>query len=210
MPAERAGEIDVGSREVQDLLSLLAERRVTVDPTLAIFEFIFTSFPGEIPPAFQHLYPRLPPRVQQFLVSGQGLTTDAAKREHYRRSFAAFLAMTRAAHERGVPILAGSDSLAGFVLHRELELLAAAGIPTGEVLQIATLNAAQAHRRDDLGVIAEGKLADLVLVDGDPAKDISAIRNIELVMKDGKLFYRDELYRAAGLADQHEVTLGRE
>jgi imidazolonepropionase-like amidohydrolase len=65
----------------------------------------------------------------------------------------------------GVPVVAGMDGLAGFTLHRELELYVQAGIPPVEVLRIATLGAATVmHRDNELGSVTPGKLADLVVI----------------------------------------------
>jgi imidazolonepropionase-like amidohydrolase len=68
------------------------------------------------------------------------------------------------------------------------------------VLQDATLNAARIMSMDkDLGSIAPGKLADLVLVDGDPTKNISDIRKTSLVIKDGVIYKPTELYTELGV-----------
>jgi imidazolonepropionase-like amidohydrolase len=99
-----------------------------------------------------------------------------------------------------VQIVAGTDTLPGFGLHRELELYHEAGIPAPEILQIATLRAAQVMKRDsELGSIQAGKLADLVLVAGDPTADISAVRNTKLVVKDGVVFDPARIYEAIGV-----------
>jgi imidazolonepropionase-like amidohydrolase len=121
--------------------------------------------------------------------------------QRYRESFRAFLEMIALMHRAGIPIVPGTDAMAGFALHHELELYERAGIPANEVMQIATLGAARVARREaDLGSIAPGKLADLVLVDGDPAARVSDIRNVELVMKDGVFYRPDELNQAVGIA----------
>jgi imidazolonepropionase-like amidohydrolase len=66
---------------------------------------------------------------------------------------------------------------------------------------MATLGSAQANRRaHELGVIAPGWLADLILVNGDPLADISAIRKVHRVMKDGRWYDSTALYRAVGVA----------
>jgi imidazolonepropionase-like amidohydrolase len=103
-------------------------------------------------------------------------------------------------HREGIPIVPGTDALAGFALHHELELYERAGIPANEVLQLATIVSARvAGREADLGSIAPGKLADMVLVDGDPAAHVGHIRNVDLVMKDGVLYHPDEMNRAVGV-----------
>src|SRR5260370_25475302 len=93
--------------------------------------------------------------------------------------------------------------MAGFALHRELELDVQAGLPPSRVLQNATFNAARIMKLDgDLGSISPGKLADLILVNGDPAANISDIRRTTLVMKDGIVHKPDELYSTIGVMPQ--------
>lgn len=89
-----------------------------------------------------------------------------------------------------VPILAGSDApnpgtAHGAALHRELELLVAAGLTPSQALAAATSAPAKAFRLDDRGRIAKGLRADLVLVDGDPTADITMTRAIAGVWKGG-------------------------
>lgn len=68
----------------------------------------------------------------------------------------------------------GTDQGSGCALHRELEVYNESGIPAAEVLRMATPTAAQVMKRDnELGSIAPGKLADMILVDGDPTTNIS-------------------------------------
>jgi imidazolonepropionase-like amidohydrolase len=75
-----------------------------------------------------------------------------------------------------------------------------AGIPPVEVLKIATWNAATVTRTlDSLGSVQPHKSADLILVDGDPTRNISDIRQISLVMKSGVVYFPAELYEAAGI-----------
>jgi imidazolonepropionase-like amidohydrolase len=110
------------------------------------------------------------------------------------------LAMTKRMYDAGIPILAGTDSTAGLMLHRELELEVEAGIPPAKALQIATFNAARLLKQDkDLGSIAVGKKSDFVLVEGDPAERISDIRRCRVVMKDGVLYNSADVYAAVGI-----------
>jgi imidazolonepropionase-like amidohydrolase len=86
------------------------------------------------------------------------------------------------------------------MLHRELELEVEAGIPPAKALQIATLNAARLLKQEnDLGSIAPGKRADLLLVEGNPAEHISDIRRCRLVVKNGALYESAGLYSAVGI-----------
>jgi imidazolonepropionase-like amidohydrolase len=103
----------------------------------------------------------------------------------------------------GVPIEAGTDALAGFALHRELELDVEAGIPAPEVLKLATLGAARIMGMEkDLGTVRQGKLADLALIDGDPSLRISDVRKTVLTVKDGVVYRPAELYRELGVKPQ--------
>jgi hypothetical protein len=101
----------------------------------------------------------------------------------------------------GVPMLAGSDTpnpwvIPGFGLHDELELLVQAGLTPLQALQSATLNPARfLGRIDDLGTVAMGKLADLLVLESNPLEDITSTRRIRAVVADGRLYRRDELDR---------------
>jgi imidazolonepropionase-like amidohydrolase len=94
--------------------------------------------------------------------------------------------------DAGVNVGFGTDSgatplrIAGFAEHRELKLLTEAGLTPLQAIQTATKNAAALLHLDDRGVIAPGKLADLLIVDGDPSKDITAVDNIDSVWRRGK------------------------
>ena len=84
--------------------------------------------------------------------------------------------------------------LAGFAYHRELMAMVYAGIPPADVLRAATINGARALGvADRLGTIEAGKLADLFIVHGNPLEDITSARNIELVIKDGRVYRPPEL-----------------
>jgi imidazolonepropionase-like amidohydrolase len=120
--------------------------------------------------------------------------------EQFRKSFTKMVELVGVMYRAGIPIEDGTDSMAGFAFHRELELDVMAGIPAERVLQNATLNSARIMSLDrDLGSIAAGKLADLTLVDGDPVANISDVRRTALVVKDGVLYRPAELYSALGV-----------
>lgn len=88
----------------------------------------------------------------------------------------------------------GTDQSNGAAVHRELELLVAAGITPREAIRIGTLNAARfLGKEETLGSITEGKIADMVLLDADPSTDIRNARRIRAVLKDGVLIDRSRL-----------------
>jgi hypothetical protein len=108
--------------------------------------------------------------------------------------------MLRRMAAAGVGILAGSDAsdepfvYAGAGLHEELALLVAAGLTPLQALQAATLSPARfLAATDTLGVVAPGKVADLVLLDADPLADIRNTRRIRAVVANGRLHDRAAL-----------------
>lgn len=78
--------------------------------------------------------------------------------------------------------------IAGFGDQRQLELLVEAGFTPEQAIKIASLNGANFLRQSDIGTIAVGSRADLVILRGDPSTDISNVRRVEWVMKDGVVY----------------------
>jgi imidazolonepropionase-like amidohydrolase len=109
-----------------------------------------------------------------------------------KQALATNMKNVKALFDAGVNIGFGTDSggtplrIAGFAEHRELKLLTDAGLTPLQAIQTATKNAAALLHLDDRGIIAPGKLADLLVVDGDPSKDISAVDNIDSVWRRGR------------------------
>ncbi|MFJ8010051.1 SAM-dependent methyltransferase [Streptomyces fagopyri] len=115
--------------------------------------------------------------------------------------FAHALGTTRRLHEAGVTLVAGTDAnnapgracpvVHGAALHRELELLVAAGLTPVEALRAATSAPARLFGLSDRGRIAPGLRADLLLVEGDPTTDITATRAIRRIWRRGVPFDRE-------------------
>ncbi|HYR28956.1 MAG TPA: amidohydrolase family protein [Thermoanaerobaculia bacterium] len=198
-PATRGADLDLESDVVRDFIAKLKARNVVVDPTAAVFEGMFTARTGQISPSFAMVAERFPPQVRRYLLTG-GLPVPEGMDERYRASFRKMLGLIAELHDAGVTVVAGTDGLAGFTLHRELELYVHAGISPVDALRIATLTAAEVAKRDkDLGTIEPGKLADFIIVDGDPTQRISDIRRVVTVVKDGKVFEPKAIYAEMGI-----------
>jgi imidazolonepropionase-like amidohydrolase len=201
-PGKRAAGLDLNSEPVNQFIALLKQHHTVIDPTMAIWEATYVDRPGNVSEIDAFMFDRLPLQVQRGAKAAvEALPTpDAATDQLYRASYANFVHMVTKLYESGVTIVAGTDQGTGYALHRELEIYNQAGIPAPEVLRMATLTAAQIMKRDaDLGSITTGKLADMILVSGDPTANISDIRKIDAVIKGGSVMYPAELYPAMGI-----------
>ena len=195
---DEAGKLDLDSQEVEDYIALFVENGVTIDPTAAIFMEQLTHLAGNPNPTFAPVIDHLPPNVARGYYKAdmdmRGMVDEWAA------SAVAQAAMIKKLHDNGVQIVPGSDNVAAFTIHRELELYAEAGISNADVLRIGSLDSARVVGVDDrTGSIKVGKDADLVLVEGNPLEDISAIRRATLVMKGNTAYKPDELYKAVGV-----------
>ena len=116
-----------------------------------------------------------------------------------KKEFAKDLQLVGAMQNAGVGILAGTDTsnpfcMPGFSLHDELALLVKAGLTPMQALQAATLNPARfLGREKDFGTVEEGKVADLLLLEGDPLDDIANTKKINAVVYGGRLMPRSAL-----------------
>jgi imidazolonepropionase-like amidohydrolase len=198
-PAKRTADLDLGSPQVREFIQLLRDHHVTLDPTLSVFESMFLDRPGIIAVGFRTVADRLPVHVRRGFLAGN-LPVPPGMDERYKASWKKMLAFIRELYLAGIPIEAGTDSMPGFSLHRELEIDVEAGIPAAEVLRLATLGAARIMGLEhQLGSVRPGKLADVVLIDGDPAARISDVRKTVLTVKDGVMHRPAELYGELGV-----------
>jgi imidazolonepropionase-like amidohydrolase len=197
--AERAREFTPDKPEVREFISFLKQQHTVLDPTMVAFEGLFCGDPTAITPGLEQIIPRFPPQVRRAMRSG-ALEVPKDKEAAYRESFPAMLRLLKALHDAGVTIIPGTDALAGYMLHHELELYVRAGIPAPEVLRMATLTSAEVMGANkDRGVIAAGKLADMILVDGDPTKNIRDLDKLATVIKNGNIYDPAAIEKALGI-----------
>ncbi len=199
LPAEQTGSIDFDSQEVREFIKLLKDKEITIDPTLSAFDFIKQQ-DGEMADPFASIAEHLPPDLQRSFKTGTMNIPDTATANRYKNSYNKMVELVGLLHQNGVTLVAGTDTLAGFGLHSELELYVKAGISPAKALQIATWSGAKVtNTLHDRGTIEVNKLADLIIIDGDPTTNIEDIRKISTVITNGKKIYPHELHIALGV-----------
>jgi hypothetical protein len=199
LPARKTADLDLDAPPVREFIALLLRRRTVIDPTLATFDFV-RHREGVVAAQFEAVAHHLPPDVRRGLLVALMDIPDDTTAARYERSYEKMIAFIGRLHRAGVPLVAGTDDVAGFTLQRELELYVQAGLTPAQSLQIATWNGAKYTRTlGDRGSIQPGKLADLVLIDGDPTTDIAALRKVVLVIKQNRAYYPSELHEALGI-----------
>jgi cytosine/adenosine deaminase-related metal-dependent hydrolase len=204
--AEHAYEFTPDKPVVRDFIAFLKKHHTVLDPTVGIFQSLFSGKPGDVTPGLEDIAPRFPPQVRRGL-NGNTLEVPKGKEEAYAQAYPSMLKMLKALHEAGVTIIPGTDNLAGYMLHHELVVWAQAGIAPAEVLRAATLTPAQVMGVDgNRGVIAAGKYADMVLIDGDPSKDMADIRKVSAVLKGGKVYDPVAIEKSLGIAPRTTMT----
>lgn len=127
------------------------------------------------------------------------LESPATMAEHNKKTLAFLQEITLKLYQAEVTLLIGSDSGVllsphGLATHKEMELLQQAGLPIIAILRAATVNAAKALGREkQLGQIAVGYNADLILSDQNPLEDLKTLQHPDFVIKHGQLFSREAL-----------------
>jgi cytosine/adenosine deaminase-related metal-dependent hydrolase len=198
--AEHAREFTPENPKVREFIAFLKRHHTVLDPTMGAFEGLFAGDPAKPTPGLETIASRFPPQIRRALLSG-ALEVPKGKEDAYREAFPSMLKLLKAIHDAGITIVPGTDGLAGYMLHHELELYVEAGLAPAEVLRIATLTPALVMDVDgNRGAIQPGKYADMVLVDGDPTKNISDIRNVTTVLKGGRVYDPAAIEKALGIA----------
>jgi hypothetical protein len=198
LPAEKVADLDFDSAPVQDFIRMLAQKQIVIDPTLTTFNFI-RHRDGQMSQAFGGVGAHFPPDRQRGLLRAE-MKIPPDKAAQYEKSFAKMVEFVGRLYKAGVPIVAGTDELAGFTLQRELEFYVEAGMTPAQALQVATRNGAKYTRTSgEKGRIAPGMLADLVLVDGDPTRDITDLRKVALVITRGMAISPTAVWRELGV-----------
>jgi imidazolonepropionase-like amidohydrolase len=198
--ADKLHELDVDGPQVSEFIAFLHRHHTVLDPTVVTLEGLYSGDAGAVAPALRGVAPRFPPIARRGLLSG-AVAVPPGKEAIYREALPKLLRLLKRLHDGGVTLMPGTDAFAGYSLQRELELYVQAGIPPAEVLRMATLVPAQVVGLDgQRGVIAPGKQADMILVDGDPTRDIADIRHVWRTIKGGWVYDPAALELAMGMS----------
>ena len=196
----RLATLDLQSPRVRRTMDRIVERKVAVEPTIAIHENLLLNQPGEIPRGVADIFPNMPPEWQRGVRQAWTDMSAPGDREAYAGAWGKLLATVREMRERGVFLIPGTDLGGGLAYHRELMLFGEVGFTPAQVLRRATLDmAAYLGQDQDLGSIARGKLADFFLVPGDPTADLGQLRRIRMVVRDGVVYFPAEVYPHFGI-----------
>jgi imidazolonepropionase-like amidohydrolase len=192
------GVLDLNSERSRKLLALLKEKNIVVDPTASWGEMSGHAKSVDVA-SFEPGIEAAPYTLASKFRAMGSPAADAAKVQARMEVNEQVIA---ALYKAGVPIVAGSDTgLIGYGLDRELELYVQAGMTPMAAIQTATLNAARAMKLEaDSGTIEVGKRADLVLIDGDPLRNIGEIRRVWKVVTGGRMYDSQRLARSVGFS----------
>jgi imidazolonepropionase-like amidohydrolase len=181
-----------------NILEQMVRQHTYSDPTMTAFEPLYVPENGDLSAAYAPFVGTLPVTAERQFRAGGFVVPKDLTRADYRASWAKMVELLRKMHRAGIPIVAGTDG-SGIEIVRELEIYTEAGFTPTEALAAATLVPARLVGQDQrTGSIKVGKVADLVLVEGDPSRQITDLRNTRVVMLDGKLLDPDALRRAGG------------
>ena len=186
--------LDVRSEEMKSLIELLVKKNVAVTSTLPVFE-PFTDRELILGGGDDALLPEVKEMVKVRWQRNQH--KDSADLALFKKE----IAWEKQFYDAGGLLVCGTDptgsgrTIAGYGSRREIELLVEGGFTPLQAIKIATLNGAKYLERDKaIGSIEKGKFADLVLIDGDPEKDIRDIRKTETVFKRGIGFSSKKIF----------------
>jgi enamidase len=192
-------DLDPNGLEAQALIEHLVDKGVAITSTLVVME---TFVPGRPRISDEALEALLPETRDQYLRIWSRIATS--KDTSMSTIFKNDMEMEKLFFKAGGLLIVGTDPtgyggvIAGYANSGAIELLVEAGLTPLEAIQVATLNGAKyLDIEDALGTIEAGKIADLIVIKGNPVSRIQAIRNVEIVFKDGIGYDSAKLFESA-------------
>ncbi len=169
-----APNIDVESAEMTSMIAALKRHNTVIDGTFSLW-------------------------VQEPGAAGGrgGGAAPATPNPNVAKANANYLRLIKRLHDAGVIMVPGTDNSSSSSYHTELEIYERAGVPAAQVLQMATIVSARVMKDDrDYGSIAVGKVADLVVIDGQPAERIADLRKVNRVVRAGRPYVPEAIVAA--------------
>lgn len=194
------GNLDVQNDSVKQFIQFLIDKKISITSSLAVFEGGTTTQPQPNQEALN----AMSPDTRDFYLQRLAVTKSAKGPTVYDKAFANVTKMEKLFYDMGGLLSVGTDptgnggTLAGYGNWRAIELLVEAdGFTPLEAIKIATFNGSLALGFDKtIGTIEPGKAADLLIIDGDPSKNISDIRKVQFVFKNGVGYNSKKLFES--------------
>jgi imidazolonepropionase-like amidohydrolase len=170
------------------LISALKDKHVAVVPTMALGERWQSPLPAEEYTKAPEMKYMKPEEIKNWVNAKNGyLSNPLFTKEHAAKYLEVRRKLIYECNKRGVQVLLGSDgpqifNVPGFSIHHEMKYLVDAGLTPYETLKTGTVNVAAYLKKENSGTIKAGNVSDLVLLNGNPLKDINQTKNIEGVM----------------------------
>ncbi|MBK8520381.1 MAG: amidohydrolase family protein [Chitinophagaceae bacterium] len=192
--------LDILSDSVKQFIQFLIDKKMSITSSLAVFEGATTTQPQPNQEALN----AMSPDTRDFYLQRLAATKSAKSPTIYDKAYANATKMEKIFYDMGGLLSVGTDptgnggTIAGYGNWRAIELLVEAdGFTPLEAIKIATLNGSIALGFDKIiGTIETGKTADLLIIDGDPSKNISEIRKVQYVFKSGVGYNSKKLFDA--------------
>lgn len=192
---QKGYSIDPKSEAVQSFIKKMKDKNIAHDPTLTTFEDMFIGLPGKPSLTYVPIIQYLPAEVKRNVMSG-GFIGQDSEAGAYKKSYDTMKKLLKELYDHQITIVSGTD---GGILQHELEEYSEIGIPNAEVLRMSTIIPAKlCGKEKELGSIEQGKIANMILIDGNPLQNMQDIRKIYLTIKQGKIYSPKDIYGAYG------------
>ncbi|WP_161964354.1 amidohydrolase family protein [Mucilaginibacter endophyticus] len=177
-------------------IKFIKDHHVVIDPTVGVFELAFRNVKDDITKLEPNYY-NLPLPLQALF---KNMGEEPAQAAKLKPLYESMKKAVKILYDAGVPIVAGTDmGFPGYSVDRELELYVEAGLTPAQAIKTATITPATVmNLNKTTGSIEAGKQADLVIIDGDPLKNISDIRKVSGVIKEGRIYDPVKLHQMVG------------
>lgn len=179
-------------------IKFIKDHQTVIDPTIGVYDLALRDVKNDIIKMEPAFYTLPLPLQTQFINTGE----DSATHAMLMPMLNSMKLLVKKLYDEGVPIVAGTDmGFPGFSVARELELYVEGGLTPAQALKTATIIPAQVMGlAQKTGSISTGKNADLIIIDGDPLANISAVRNVKTIIKGGKVYNPMVLHKMVGFS----------